>query len=135
MSGKGNCHITSGNPAQGLLNFGNMLVLVQLIRRQVLVNLRIMDRQTQTPSRSRHTGLGINNNGGRIDPARLYRRDQTQQGSSGVTARIGDKGFPRHLRSKHLRQTIHSFIQIDLCGRLLLIPFAVCIRALQPEIA
>ncbi|MNE95723.1 hypothetical protein D3C80_1938540 [compost metagenome] len=68
-----------------------MLMLVNLIGLEVLIDLGIMNAQIHTASCSRNTRLRINNDTLRLDPACLYRRNQSQQRSGRVTPRIGDK--------------------------------------------
>ncbi|MNP41046.1 hypothetical protein D3C76_1347250 [compost metagenome] len=84
-------HRFAGDLTQGLLDLGDMLMLVDFIHFHIFIDFRVMVRQVHAPARAGHARLGVDDDAGRIDPACAQCRDQAEQGSGWIAARVGDE--------------------------------------------
>ena len=84
---------------------------VEVVRLEVLVDLREVEIDRATPTRSRHSGLGIHDDVVVYD-ACLNSRRQSQNCGGRVAAGIADEATLRNLITVQFRETVYGSLDV-----------------------
>ena len=101
----------------------------------VLIDLTVQTVHLASPACAGCAGLGINDDGIRVNEPFLYQRIGGQEGAGGETARIGNEPGLLHPFTVDLRKPVYRFLQELRGGMGQFVPFLIYGYILNPEIS
>ena len=135
MRGEADGYRLSCRAGQLLLYLRRMSVGGHSVSLNVLIDLTVQTVHLASPACAGCAGLGINDDGIRVNEPFLYQRIRGQKGAGGETSRIGNEPGPLHLFPVDFGQPVHGFT--DEPGGCMgqLIPFLINRHILNTEIS